>query len=404
MSGRISRYGVIIVDYNKMALELHEKNKGKISVESKVKLENKDDLSTAYTPGVAEPCRKINENKEDLYKYTAKGNLVAVVSDGSAVLGLGNIGAEASIPVMEGKCVLFKEFADVDAFPLCLTTQDVDEIVETVKRVEPVFGGINLEDISSPRCVEIERKLKEALDIPIFHDDQHGTAIVTSAALINALKIVEKSLDEIKVVVNGAGAAGNAIVKMLLDLGVNGDELLVCDRDGILSSDKENGNFAKDEIATMTNKNNQHGALKDALVDADVFIGVSAADLVTTEMVKTMATDPVIFAMANPDPEIRPEDAYAGGAKIVGTGRSDYDNQINNVLAFPGIFRGALDARASDINEAMKVAAAYAIANLISDDDLATDNIMPYALDKRVAKEVAKAVHKAAVDSGVAKA
>lgn len=389
------------MDYNKIALEMHEENQGKISVESKVKLENKTDMSTAYTPGVAEPCRKIHENPLDIYKYTSKGNLVAVVSDGSAVLGLGNIGAEASIPVMEGKSILFKEFADVDAFPICLKTQKVDEIVEIVKQMEPVFGGINLEDISSPRCVEIERALKEALDIPVFHDDQHGTAVVTSAALINALKLVGKSLEEIKIVVNGAGAAGCAIVKMLLDMGVQ--DVLVCDRSGILTTEEETGNFAKDEIASLTNHRKETGDLAKALHNSDVFIGVSAKDLVTPAMVETMKEDPIIFAMANPDPEIVPSKAFEGGAKIVGTGRSDYDNQINNVLAFPGIFRGALDARASDINEEMKIAAAYAIAELIDEKDLKEDYIIPKALDESVAKAVAKAVYKAAVDSGVAR-
>ncbi len=389
------------MNYNKLSLEMHEKNKGKIEVVSKVKLETKDDLSIAYTPGVAEPCRKIHENIDNVYKYTSKGNLVAVVSDGTAVLGLGDIGPEAALPVMEGKSILFKSFADIDAFPICLDTKDVDEIVRTVKMIAPTFGGINLEDISSPRCVEIEKRLKEELNIPVFHDDQHGTAVVVSAALINALKVVNKKINEIKIVVNGAGAAGCAIVKMLINLGV--ENVLVCDRKGILSKDKENGNFAKDEIALITNKENKHGKLKEAIKNTDVFIGVSSKDLVSVEMVKTMNEDAIMFAMANPDPEISPEKAKEGGARIFGTGRSDYDNQINNVLAFPGIFRGALDARANDINEEMKVAAAYAIASLVEEKDLKDNNIIVSVLDDRVAKAVAKSVYDAAVKSGVAR-
>ena len=389
------------MDYNKRALEMHEKHKGKIEVTSKIKLETKDDLSIAYTPGVAEPCRKIHDNVDDVYKYTSKGNLVAVVSDGTAVLGLGDIGPEAALPVMEGKSILFKSFANIDAFPICLDTKDVDEIVQAVKMIAPTFGGINLEDISSPRCVEIERRLKEDLNIPVFHDDQHGTAVVVSSAIINSLKVVNKKIDEIKIVVNGAGAAGNAITKMLLNLGVK--DILVCDRKGIISSDKENGNIVKDEIALFTNKEKIHGNLKDAMKNADVFIGVSAKDVLTVEMAKSMNSDAIVFAMANPDPEISPEKAKEAGVRIYGTGRSDYANQINNVLAFPGIFRGALDAKASDINEEMKVAAAYAIANLVNEKDLKEDNIIVLALDERVSKEVAEAVYNAAIKSGVAR-
>jgi len=389
------------VDYNKEALIMHEENKGKISVESKIDLKTKDDMSIAYTPGVAEPCRKIYENKADVYKYTAKGNLVAVVSDGSAVLGLGNIGAEASMPVMEGKCILFKAFGAVDAFPICLNTQSVDEIVETVVRMAPTFGGINLEDISSPRCVQIEEALKEKLDIPIFHDDQHGTAVVVTAALINALKLTKKKIKDIRIVVNGAGAAGFAITKMLIDLGV--EDIVVCDSKGIISSERSQLNFVKEKLLKITNEKDVQGGLSVAMKDSDVFIGVSAKDLVTKEMVESMRKDPIIFAMANPDPEIIPSLAFEAGAKIVGTGRSDYDNQINNVLAFPGIFRGALDARASDINEAMKIAAAYAIAEVIDEGDLKTNHVIPSALDQSVVKVVAKAVYDAAVESGVSR-
>ena len=389
------------MDYNKEALIMHEKHKGKITVESKIALKTKDDMSIAYTPGVAEPCRRIHENKADVYKYTAKGNLVAVVSDGSAVLGLGNIGAEASMPVMEGKCILFKAFGKVDAFPICLDTQSVDEIVETVVRLAPTFGGINLEDISSPRCVQIEEALKEQLDIPIFHDDQHGTAVVVTAALINALKLTEKKIKDIRIVVNGAGAAGFAITKMLVDLGV--EDIVVCDSKGIISNDRKNLNFVKEKLLKMTNQEDLHGDLSLAMKDTDVFIGVSAKDLVTKEMVQSMKKDPIIFAMANPDPEILPSLAFEAGARIVGTGRSDYDNQINNVLAFPGIFRGALDARASDINEAMKIAAAYAIAEVIKEDALKENHVIPSALDQSVVKVVAKAVYEAAIKSGVAR-
>ena len=387
------------MNYNERALEVHESSKGKIEVVSKVKLETKDDLSIAYTPGVAEPCRKIASTPEDVYKYTSKGNLVAVVSDGSAVLGLGNIGAKAAIPVMEGKAILFKAFAGVDAFPICLETQNVDEIVETIVRISPVFGGINLEDISSPRCVEVERRLKELLDIPIFHDDQHGTAIVVSAALINALKIVNKDIANIRIVINGAGSAGNAIARMLVDLGAK--NILSCDRKGILSRNAKQKNWVQDEIALITNPSGEEGTLADALKQADVFIGVSSKDAVSKDMVKSMKSDAIVFAMANPDPEIMPQDALDAGARIVGTGRSDFANQINNVLAFPGIFRGALDAKATDINEAMKIAAVYAIANLVSSEELCEAYIIPSALNKSTSERVAKAVYEAAIASNI---
>src|SRR5690625_4111070 len=389
------------MDYTELSLKAHEENEGKIEVISKLKVETKDDLSIAYTPGVAEPCKKIHENKEDAYRYTAKGNLIAVVTDGTAVLGLGDIGPEAAMPVMEGKSILFKEFGNVDAVPICLDTKDTDEIVDTVVRIAPTFGGINLEDISAPRCFEIEQKLKEKLDIPIFHDDQHGTAVVVSAGLINALKIVDKKMEDIKVVVNGSGAAGVAIVKMLLALGV--DDIIMCDSRGIIYKDSPTNNWIKEEMAEVTNKEDIRGDLKDAMVDADVFIGVSIANIVDEEMVKSMKEDPIIFAMANPVPEIFPEDAKRAGAKVVGTGRSDFPNQINNVLAFPGIFRGALDARASDINDEMNVAAAYAIAGMVKESDLTADFVIPDALDKAAADAVAEAVKKAAIESGVSK-
>ena len=388
-------------DYNAIALKMHEENVGKIEVVSKVPLVDRTDMSTAYTPGVAEPCRKISENVEDVYKYTAKGNLVAVVSDGTAVLGLGDIGPEAAMPVMEGKAILFKNFANVDAFPICIATKEVDEIVQVVRMLEPTFGGINLEDISAPRCVEIEMKLKETMNIPIFHDDQHGTAVVTSAALINSLKIVGKTMENIKVVMNGAGAAGWSIMNILLDLGVK--DITICDRKGMISKNDLRGQWLKDKMAAISNTEGKTGTLADAMVGADVFIGVSGPNLVSQDMVKSMAKDPIVLPMANPDPEILPDDAKAAGARIVGTGRSDFPNQINNVLAFPGIFRGTLDARASDINEAMKVAAAYAIAGLVDEADLNEENIIPYALDERVAPAVAEAVYKAAVESGVAR-
>lgn len=389
------------MNYNERALLLHEQAKGKIEVVSKVMLESRDDLSTAYTPGVAEPCRRIAENPDDVYKYTVKSNMVAVVSDGSAVLGLGNIGAKAAIPVMEGKAILFKAFAGVDAFPICIESQDVDTIVNTIVQIAPVFGGINLEDISSPRCVEVERKLKEILDIPVFHDDQHGTAIVVSAALINALKIVDKRIDSIKVVINGAGSAGNAIARMLVDLGVK--NILSCDRRGIIHRNAPQKNWVQDEIALITNPDCIEGTLRDAMNGADVFIGVSSKDAVDSDMVRSMNRDSIVFAMANPDPEIMPDLAFEAGARIVGTGRSDFPNQINNVLAFPGIFRGALDARASDINEAMKIAAVYAISGLVTEEALCESMIIPPALDKAIGEAVAKAVYDAAITSGVAR-
>lgn len=389
------------MDIYEESLRLHEEKKGKISITSKVTIKNQHDLSIAYTPGVAEPCRKIHNNVDDVYKYTAKGNLVAVVTDGTAVLGLGDIGPSAAMPVMEGKCILFKEFGGVDAVPICLDTKDVNEIVETIKRIAPTFGGINLEDISAPRCVEIENRLKKELDIPIFHDDQHGTAVVVSAGLINALKIVGKGLDEIKVVINGAGAAGSAIVKMLISLGVK--DILICDTKGIICEGLHTNNWLKDELAKLTNKNGIKGSLKDAMVGADVFIGVSVGDVVNKEMVKMMNKDAIVFALANPIPEIFPEDAKEAGARIVATGRSDYQNQINNVLAFPGIFRGALDARATDINDEMKIAAAYAIAGVIDETELNEENIIPNVFNDRVSKEVAKAVKEAAIKSGVAR-
>ncbi len=389
------------MNYFEESLKLHEEKVGKIEVVSKVKVNTREDLSLAYTPGVAEPCRKIHENEENVYKYTSKGNLVAVVTDGTAVLGLGDIGPKAGLPVMEGKAILFKEFADVDAFPICLATKDVDEIVRTVKLIAPGFGGINLEDIGAPRCFEIEEKLKKELDIPVFHDDQHGTAIVVLAGLINALKVVEKKIEDIKVVVNGAGAAGTAIAKLLLSSGVK--NLIACDKAGILYRGNENVDEAKRELAKVTNPDNIQGTLADALVGADVFIGVSAPGVVSQDMVRAMNKDSILFAMANPTPEIMPEEAKAAGARVIGTGRSDFPNQVNNVLAFPGIFRGALDVRAKEINEEMKIAAAYAIASMIKDEDLNDNNVIPYALDRTVAANVAEAIKKAARESGAAR-
>lgn len=389
------------MNYNEMALKMHEEHKGKISVTSKVAVKTRDDLSTAYTPGVAEPCRKIRDDKSEVYRYTAKGNLVAVVSDGTAVLGLGDIGPEAAMPVMEGKSILFKEFAGVDAFPICLDTKDTDEIVETVKRLAPTFGGINLEDISAPRCFEIERRLKEELDIPVFHDDQHGTAIVVSAGLTNAIKFVGKEFSEAKVVINGAGSAGISICKLLLELGV-GDVVLV-DKNGILAVGEEWMNPAQKEMAEKTNKEQLHGDLKDAMKGKDVFVGVSAPNIVTAEMVGTMAKDAIVFAMANPTPEIMPDEAKKGGARVVATGRSDFPNQINNVLVFPGIFKGALEARATDITEEMKIAAVRAIADIIKPEELTEDYIIPGAFDERVADNVAREVAKTAIETGVSK-
>lgn len=381
------------MDYYKASLKMHEENKGKMAVVSKVKVENKDDLSTAYTPGVAEPCRKIHENPEDVYKYTNKSNIVAVVSDGSAVLGMGNIGGLASIPVMDGKSLLFKEFAGIDAFPICLETQDVDEIVNIVKNIAPTLGGINLEDISAPRCFEIEEKLQAAVDIPVFHDDQHGTAVVVSAAVINSAKLTGRSLDSIRAVINGAGAAGTAIAKMLMNLGIK--DIVACDSKGILSTDREDLNEAKHRLAEITNKDGLQGTLADAAKGRDLFIGVSAAKVLTQDMVRSMNDDPIIFAMANPEPEILPDLAKEAGAAVIGTGRSDYPNQINNVLIFPGLFKGALAARAKRITEEMKTAAAFALAGIIADEELSADYIIPSAFYPGVADIVADAVAKA---------
>ena len=389
------------MNYFEESLKLHEEKKGKISITSKVKVETRDDLSLAYTPGVAEPCRKIYEDKENVFKYTSKGNLVAVVTDGTAVLGLGDIGPMAGLPVMEGKAILFKEFADVDAFPILVDTKDVDEIVNVVRLIAPTFGGINLEDIGAPRCFEVEEKLKKLVDIPVFHDDQHGTAIVVLAGVINALKVVDKKLEDLKVVINGAGAAGTAIAKLLLSSGVK--NLIAVDKVGILYRGMEKIDDAKEALAEISNPDNIKGSLSDALVGADLFVGVSAPGILKPEMVKTMNKDAIIFAMANPTPEIMPDEAKAAGARVVGTGRSDYPNQVNNVLAFPGIFRGALDVRAKEINEEMKLAAAYAIAGYIKDEDLNENNVIPSALDKNVAVKVAEAIAKAARDSGVAR-
>jgi len=389
------------MNYFEESLKLHEERKGKISITSKVKVETRDDLSLAYTPGVAEPCRKIHEDPENVYKYTSKGNLVAVVTDGTAVLGLGDIGPMAGMPVMEGKAILFKEFADVDAFPILVDSKDVDEIVNAVRLIAPTFGGINLEDIGAPRCFEVEEKLKKLVDIPVFHDDQHGTAIVVLAGVINALKVVDKKLEDIKVVINGAGAAGTAIAKLLLSSGVK--NLIAVDKVGILYRGMEKIDDAKDALAEITNPDNIKGGLSDALVGADLFVGVSAPGILKPEMIKSMNKDAIIFAMANPTPEIMPDEAKAAGARVVGTGRSDFPNQVNNVLAFPGIFRGALDVRAKEINEEMKLAAAYAIANYIKDEDVNENNVIPSALDKNVATKVAEAIAKAARDSGVAR-
>ena len=389
------------MDYNAASLKMHEDNQGKLEVALKVQLENKDDLSTAYTPGVAEPCREIHKNPADAYKYTLKANTVAVVSDGTAVLGLGDIGPLAAIPVMEGKSVLFKKFGNVDAFPICLDTKDTEEIIETVKRLAPSFGGINLEDISAPRCFEIERRLKEELDIPVFHDDQHGTAIVVAAGLTNALKIVGKKWEDCSAVISGAGSAGISICKLLQSFGL-GNVVLV-DSKGALVDGDPRLNPAKQEIAAVTNKDKESGSLADVIKGKDIFIGVSAPGLVTADMVRTMASDPIVFAMANPTPEIMPDEAKAGGARIVATGRSDFPNQINNVLVFPGIFRGALDARASAITEPMKEAAARAIAAVVSEDELSEEYIIPDAFNENVAKVVAKAVADEAKRSGISK-
>ncbi len=389
------------MDYAKESLRLHGEWKGKIEVTARVPVETKDDLSLAYTPGVAQPCLEIQKDLEKSYELTRRWNLCAVITDGSAVLGLGDIGPEAGMPVMEGKCVLFKAFGDVDAFPLCVKTHDVDEFVNTVALISGSFGGVNLEDISAPRCFEIERKLKERCDIPIFHDDQHGTAVITLAGLTNALKVVGKKKEDVKIVTSGAGAAAIAIVKLLLSAGFW--NVTMCDRKGAIYKGREGLNWIKEEMAEVTNLERRAGSLADMLVGADVFIGVSAPGTVTTEMVKPMNKDAIVFACANPTPEIFPEDAKAGGARVVSTGRSDYPNQINNVLAFPGIFRGAFDVRASDINEEMKVAAAHALAELISESELSADYIIPKAFDHRVGPAVAKAVAEAARRTGVAR-
>ena len=389
------------MDYRKESLKLHERLRGKIEVISRVPVDSEEALSLAYTPGVAEPCLEIQKDAAKSYELTRRWNTVAVVTDGTAVLGLGDIGPEAGMPVMEGKCVLFKEFGDVDAFPLCLRTHDVDEIVNTVRLLAGSFGGVNLEDIAAPRCFEIEKKLKECCDIPIFHDDQHGTAVITLAGLINALKLVGKHMDEIKIVTSGAGAAGIAIIRLLISMGLK--NVIMTDRQGAIYQGRAGLNPIKEEMAAITNQDRISGSLADVIKGADVFIGVSAPGTLTPEMVKTMAKDPIIFACANPTPEIFPDEAKAAGAAVVSTGRSDFPNQVNNVLCFPGIFRGALDVRASDINDEMKIAAAYAIAGLVSDEELNPEYILPKAFDKRVKDAVARATMEAAVKSGAAR-
>ena len=389
------------MDIRQESLKKHYEWNGKIEVVSRVPVENRQDLSLAYTPGVAEPCLEIQKDYNKSYELTRRNNLVAVITDGTAVLGLGDIGPEAGMPVMEGKCALFKTFADVDAFPICIRSKDVDELVRTIYLISGSFGGINLEDIAAPRCFEIERRLKEICDIPVFHDDQHGTAIVVAAAMLNALKVTGRKLETVKAVINGAGSAGIAIGKHLLNLGLK--HLTMVDRFGVICEGMEELNPAQAEMAAVTNREHLRGTLADALKGADLFIGVSAPNLVSEEMVRSMAKDPIIFAMANPTPEIMPDVAKAAGAKVVGTGRSDFPNQINNVMAFPGIFRGALDCRASAINEEMKVATSYALASLVSDEELSEDYILPSALDKRIAPAVAKAVIEAAKASGVAR-
>ena len=389
------------MNYAEESLKKHYEWKGKLETVPKMEIKNRDDLSLAYTPGVAQACLEIQKDPEKSYLLTGRGNLVAVVTDGTAVLGLGDIGPEAGMPVMEGKCVLFKAFGGVDAIPLCIRSKDVDEIVNTVALLAGSFGGINLEDISAPRCFEIERKLKERCDIPIFHDDQHGTAVVVLSAMLNALKLTNRKIDDIKVVTSGAGAAGIAIIKLLISMGLK--NVIMCDRKGAIYQGREGLNPAKEEIAAITNRDKLSGSLADALKGADVFIGVSSPGTVTGEMVRTMNPDPILFPMANPVPEIMPEEALQAGAAVVGTGRSDFPNQINNVLAFPGIFRGALDVRASDINDEMKIAAAKAIAALVSDEELSPEKIMPYAFDERVGPAVARAVAEAARRTGVAR-
>lgn len=390
---------MIYLSIREASLELHEKNKGKLGVYSKVQVKSREDLGLAYTPGVAEPCMEIAKNVEDVYKYTGKSNSIAVISDGTAVLGLGDIGPEASMPVMEGKCILFKEFADIDAYPIILSTKNTEEIIMTIKNIYKGFGGINLEDISAPRCFEIEERLKAELDIPVFHDDQHGTAIVALAGIINALKIVKKSIADIKIVINGAGAAGIAIGNLLISEGAK--NIIFLGSKGILESEKETSNKYKREIAEKTNPSKLKGNLKEAIVGADLFIGVSGPNLLTEEMVKSMNTDPIIFALANPTPEIMPDIAIKSGARVVATGRSDFPNQINNVLVFPGIFRGALDIGAKEINEEMKIAAAYGIANLVSDEELNEEYIIPGIFDERVAQAVANEVKRLARETNV---
>ena len=389
------------MDVKEKALLAHEQWKGKLDIRTKCPITNAEELSIAYTPGVAEPCLKIRDDVDLSYTYTGRGNLVAVVTDGTAVLGLGDIGPEAGMPVMEGKCALFKAFGGVDAVPLCIRSKDVDDIVNTVALLAGSFGGINLEDISAPRCFEIERKLKQRCDIPIFHDDQHGTAVITLAGLLNALKVVGKKLEDIQVVTSGAGAAGTAIIRLLIAMGLK--NVIMCDRKGAIYEGREGLNAEKADIARLTNREKKAGSLKEVIVGADVFIGVSAPGALTKEMVQTMAKDAIIFACANPTPEIFPDEAKAGGAKVVATGRSDFPNQVNNVLAFPGIFRGALDVLASDINDEMKIAAAYALAGLVSDEELCPDYVLPAAFDPRVGPAVAKAVAQAARDTGVAR-
>jgi malate dehydrogenase (oxaloacetate-decarboxylating) len=389
------------MNLNEEALKMHKDNQGKLMVKTKVAVNDEHDLSLAYSPGVAAPCLEIEKNPETIYDYTNKANFVAVVSDGSAVLGLGDIGAAASMPVMEGKAVLFKEFGGVDAFPICLDENDPDKLIEIVKKMESVWGGINLEDIKAPQCFYIEDRLKEELNIPVFHDDQHGTAIITLAGLINSLKLVDKKMEDIKVVVNGAGAAGVSIIKLLLSEGV--EDIIALDSKGAIYKGRDRLNDSKEMLAEITNKNNKAGDLAEIMKGTDVFIGVSIANLVSKEMVRSMNQDPIIFAMANPDPEILPDDAFEAGAKIVGTGRSDFPNQVNNVLAFPGIFRGALDVRAREINEEMKKAAAYALADLIGEDELAADYVIPKPFDPRVGPHVAAAVAQAAIDTNAAR-
>lgn len=388
------------MDNNEASLALHESKKGKISVESKVTINTREDLGLAYTPGVAEPCRRIAEAPSEVYRYTAKGNLVAIITDGTAVLGLGDIGPEAAMPVMEGKAILFKEFAGVDAFPLCLDTKDTEEIIRTVQNVSPTFGGINLEDISSPRCFEIEKRLDKLLPIPVFHDDQHGTAIVVTAGILNSLRLIGKKMENLKVVLNGPGAAGTAIVYLLIEMGVK--DIVVCDENGILAENRRAPlDPHKNTLAEKTNPRNVEGNLSEAMIDADVFIGVSVGNIVSKEMIESMATEPIVFAMANPVPEIMYENAKAAGVKVMGTGRSDFPNQINNVLAFPGIFKGALSVRASTINHEMKMAAAHAIADMVKDDELSEEYIIPDALNKSVANQVAHYVAQAAKETGV---